>query len=554
MKRQKEISIDKAIIHEGMALGKAIVYNGDEINHDYTDEELNGIYDSIEDFIAEERVTYSMIGDRLIDRIYGTEVMQDYIWAPIGTKEFKAIFKRLVFRYRLNITMAFREAFRIGEQHCPEWMWSSYQNNLPKLRKERGQFLSRMLIRIDRLLLQKQLEDIDYDVILVVNEFRKEHLFRLNKRVKAIVSQYRAQIDHIDYSVVQIFEMPLIFSDEQIKNGDRILIDTFRSKLIINPSVSSVKDYRKLVKKYLYPLNEKPSFDRTRRKVKFFAPTISGEHIDRIAQGSWYDGVCLVRTEYLYVTKGAIPTIQEQTEIYTNIIKKMNGREVYFRIPDFRPQRPTPFIDPIYTDNMSFFTYLELFNQNLIAIAKASVHGPISIIVPMIRMESEVLEWRGKIEEVFEHFELPLPRIGFMFETESAMERYEHYFNMDFAVIGLNDFIEEVDEDHDRYEHFNKKEFFDTYYRDVADVHQHFRLSNIEHFVAGNILSQPEVLDRFLKMGYRNIVIPVTKMRRLEPTIAKFIANKGRYIGVAEQREKDKQAALKQKAESERSC
>lgn len=549
MRRQKEINIDQAIIHEGMALGRAIVYNGAETNHHFTDEELNGIFDSIDDFIAEERVTYSMIGDRLIDRIYGTEIMQDYIWAPIGTKEFKATFRKFVFGYRLNIVTAFRQAFRIGEQHCPEWMWHSYFNNLRKLQSERQKFLSRMLIRIDRLLLQKRLEDIHYDVILVVNEFRKEHLFQLNKHVKAFVSQNKSKISRIDYSVVQIFEMPLVATDERIKNGDRILIDTFRSKMIIKPSISNIRNYRNHFKEYMYPADEEPSFDRTRRKVKFFAPTISGEHIDRIAQGSWYDGLCLVRTEYLYVTKGAIPTIQEQTKIYSDIIKKMNGREVYFRIPDFRPERPTPFIDPIYTDNMSFFRYLELFNQNLIAIAKASVHGPVSIIVPMIRMESEVLEWRGEIEGVFEHFGLPLPRIGFMFETESAMERYKHYFNMDFVVIGLNDFIEEVDDRHDRYDHFNKKEFFDTYYRDVVDIHQYFRISKIEHFIAGNILSQPEILDRFLKMGYRNVVIPVTKMRRLEPTIARFIANKGKYIGVAKQRQMERQMLSGRKAE-----
>lgn len=551
MRKQKVINIDEAIIHEGMALGRAIIFDGSETNHHYTDEELDDIFEVIERFIAEERMTYSMIGERLIDRILHNVVMLDYIWAPLGTKEFKAMFVKFAYGYRLNLTKSFLDAFHIGERNCPKWIRPENPDYLPKLKKERKQFLTRMLIRIDRLNLQKRLEKIHYDIILIVDVFKKEHLFRLNKHVKAFISRKKKEIDHIDFSVAEIHEIPLIATDESINSGDRVIIDSFKSELVINPSVSRIREHRTRFKAYLYPRDEEPSFDRTKRKVKFFAPTIGGEHIDRIAQGSWYDGLCLVRTEYLYVTKGAIPTIQEQTDIYANIIKKMNGREVYFRIPDFRPERPTPFIEPIYTDVDSFLYYRELFNQNLIAIAKASVYGPISIVVPMIRMESEILSWRGLINGVFDFFELPQPRIGFMFETESAMERYKDYVNMDFVVVGINDYIEEVDDDHDRYDTFDKKMFFGSYYRDFADVHQHFREAKVDHFIAGNLLQQPEILDRFLKMGYRNVIIPATKMRKVEPTIAQFIANKGKFIGLAEQRKKNRETLAIRQAERE---
>jgi len=124
-----------------------------------------------------------------------------------------------------------------------------------------------------------------------------------------------------------------------LSDGDSVAVDGYLGELIVNPDKEIIRKFKLLYHKES-ALNEKlaylkdiPAETPDGHRIKMFNNIELPIEVDKALMcGS--EGIGLLRTEYIYFQHGSIPSEDEQKEVYSEIVKKMNGRPVVFRTLD----------------------------------------------------------------------------------------------------------------------------------------------------------------------------------------------------------------------------
>ena len=170
-------------------------------------------------------------------------------------------------------------------------------------------------------------------------------------------------------------------------------------------------------------------------------------------------GVGLFRTEFLFMNRSNLPEEEEQLDAYLNVINKLKGNPLTIRTLDLGADKQSqetkdasiPTINPALGLRAIRLCLKDpdLFIPQLRAILRASAHGPIRMMIPMLSNIQEVLQTLRIIDEAKCQldrenlaYDKDIPVGGMIEIPAAAITAYTFAKHLDFLSIGTNDLIQ----------------------------------------------------------------------------------------------------------------
>jgi len=393
--------------------------------------------------------------------------------------------------------------------------------------------------------------------ILVANDLAPSEAATLNKeKVLAFATDLGSPTSHTAI-MARALNVPAIVGlhdvSVRVSRGDTVLIDGNKGVLIINPTREDLERYgkveasRRTIQTTLDQLRDEPAETLDGYHLLLSANIELPTDVDSvIASGA--SGVGLFRTEYLYLSHKHLPSEDEQAGIYDQIARRLAPAHAVIRTLDLggdkflshvkMPQEMNPFMG--WRAIRFCLAQPEIFKTQLRAILRASVHGNVKIMYPMISNLDEVLKANLLLDECKEELRgkrIPFDEeidVGIMIEIPSAaLTAHLLAPHVDFFSIGTNDLVQytlAVDRVNERIAYLYQPTHpaIIRLIKNTIDVgHQHGIWTGICGEMAGNPLMVPLLIGLGVdELSVSSSLVPLVKdvVRKLRYSEAEELA------------------------------
>ncbi|WKD58150.1 Phosphoenolpyruvate-protein phosphotransferase [Corynebacterium capitovis DSM 44611] len=292
--------------------------------------------------------------------------------------------------------------------------------------------------------------DFDEPSILVAQDLAPAETATLDpQRVLGVVTEAGGATSHTAILAAQL-GIPAAVQVKGIAaavvDAPTLALDGGVGEVIVAPSEADVTELNERSRRRAAALAGSSGEGATRDgyKVKLLANIGTAEDAAKAAAFD-LEGSGLFRTEFLFLDRDAAPSIEEQTETYTQVLRSFGTRRVVARTLDAGADKPLSFANLGPEENPALGRRgLRLSQQRedlldgqltALANARAAVEGSnLWVMAPMV---ATVDEARWFAERARAH---GLPQVGVMVETPAAALRSTQVLSVvDFASIGTND-------------------------------------------------------------------------------------------------------------------
>jgi phosphotransferase system enzyme I (PtsI) len=364
-----------------------------------------------------------------------------------------------------------------SEHRCVEWAVASaidaYAKRLAAINdaylRERShdvEFIGERLLRALGGRSTDRIPKLDGQLIIVARDLSPaDTAAMVTEPVAGFVTEIGTRTSHTSI-MARALEIPAVVgvtgAVTRIASGDLIIVDGLKGTVTIRPCGADIDEARGRADRYsalakgLQQERDRPPTTKCGVPVTLRANVeLPAEAVLARDQGA--EGIGLYRTEFLYIDKASPPTEDEQYQIFRAVVEASNPKPVTLRTFDIGGDKyASTFKLPPEMNPMLGLRAVRLalsrqdvFMEHLRAMVRASAHGDVRIMVPMVASLGELREVRALLErarsEVRAKGQAAAEKIplGVMIEVPAAAILVDLFAQeAAFLSLGTNDLIQ----------------------------------------------------------------------------------------------------------------